>query len=75
MGFSRIELETLSILDSHIDAATLHNCICSVMYPFTSTEFLFNAMPDMKEKKSSKRFDSATSAENYIKEPIVGRYK
>ncbi len=72
---SILELETLSILDSeHIDAEGLHNLICSVFYPSTTLGFL-GEMPEIKAEKSYKQFRSAASAVNYIKEPIVGRYR
>ena len=71
MGFFlRLKLETLSILDSErIDAAILHEAIYKAVFmgQLPPSEF-----PKVKAEKSYKRFNSASSAENYMKEPRVG---
>lgn len=70
MGFFlRLKLETLSILDSErIDAAILHETIYKAVFMgrLPPSEF-----PKVKARKSYKRFNSAASAENYMKEPRV----
>lgn len=71
MGFFlRLKLETLSILDSErIDAAILHELIFKVVYGNLLPP---SEIPKVKAKKSYKRFYSAVSAENYMKEPRLG---